>query len=247
MKCLLLGEGPSDLGANDDFAVPRFRKGPMIWAIDSLASRRGFDGIDYALLSRGEVSRGIRQSHRGISARPKEVDPEHRAIYQSAWYLGKTALAEGKDMAVFFHDADRTRSAPCDQARKLEEAMDAGFAVAGFFAGVPMIPVPRSEAWLLACFQKGLARQSAYNHAERFENLPANDQSPNLAKKLLQAAVGAESEADTYSKVMDEIADVNWSQVKMPSFNRFRERLEYVLDALIHPAGKPVESARRVP
>lgn len=231
MKCLLLGEGPTDLGANDDFAVPRFRKGPMTFAIDAVADRRGVGGIDYTLLSRGDVSRGIKQSRRGISARPKEVDSELRSIYQSAWYLGKNALATGKDMAVFFHDPDRTRSAPRDQARRLEKAMDAGFAVEGFRAGVPMIPVPRSEAWLLAYFQKGLPRQSAYNHSERFEDLPANDQSPNSAKKLLQDAVGAESEADTYSKVMDEIADLDWSQVKMPSFNHFRERLESVLDA----------------
>lgn len=231
MKCLLLGEGKTDLGCNDDFANPRFKKGPMTLAIDALAAGKGIFGIDYKLLSRGDVSRGLKNMRRGIAPRPKAIDPDLRAVSQSAWFMGRVAIDGGRDMGVYFHDPDCTRSAPRDQARRLENAMNAGFALAGFRFGVPMIPVPRSEAWLLAYFQKGLETQSAYNKAERFEELPANDHSPKSAKKLLQKAVGANSESDIYSKVMDEIGNLDWTQVVMPSFSHFRDRLESVLES----------------
>ena len=231
MKCLLLGEGPSDIGVNDDFQEPRFQKGPMTLVIDFLAAKKGVRRTDYGLLSRGDVSRGIKNQRRGVSARPKEVDPELRTVYQSAWYIGKMAVDEKRDVCVYFHDADRTNSEPHYQAQRLESAMGVGFALSGFQSGVPMIPVPRSEAWLLAYFQKGLAQQTAYNKSGRFEKLPANDNSPKSAKKLLQKAVGAQTEEETYPKVMEEFGNIDWTRVDMPSYNHFRECLESVLDA----------------
>ena len=231
MTCLLLGEGASDLGVNSDYEEPRFQKGPMTLVIDFLATKMGVREIEYELLSRGDVSKGIKASKRKISSRPKEVDPENRMIYMSAYYIGGRAIERQKDAAIYFHDPDRTNSGPCDKAIGMERAMHTGFDSSGFGKGIPMIPIPRSEAWLLAYFQKGLAKQMAYNKSERFEKLPANDDSPKSAKRLLKQAVGARTESETYTMVMKEICDIDWTRVDMPSFNRFRSRLESVIDA----------------
>ena len=233
MKALLLGEGSSDLGENDPFADPPFRKGPMSVAIDNLTAAKGVEDIEYRLMTRGEVSKGIKATKRSISARPKGVDSERRNIYLSAWYLGTEALSDQRDFAVYFHDPDQTNSGGANTAELIERAMYAGFDKASYNTGVPMIPQPRSEAWLLAYFQKNLQGQHEYNKAERFENLPANDASPNSAKKLLMQAVGASSESETYAKVTAEIGDIDWTKIDMPSFNRFRKRLEVVLDHVV--------------
>lgn len=231
MTCLLLGEGPSDLGENNDYSEPRLKKGPMALVIDYLAAKYGVNEVEYELLSRGDVSRGIKGNRRQIASRPKEVNQEFRKIFQSAMYVGTVARDSQKDAAVYFHDQDRTNSAPTNTAQQLERAMVCGFNMARYLFGVPMIPVPRSEAWLLAYFQKGLENHQPYNKAEVFEKLPGNDKSPKSAKKLLCRAVGAKVESDIYSIIMKEFNDIDWARIDMPSFNRFRERLKVVFNA----------------
>ena len=231
MTCLLLGEGASDLGVNSDYEEPRFQKGPMTLVIDFLAKKMGVREIEYELLSRGDVSLGLKKCNRQIASRPKKVDQKFRAIYLFAWYMGTQASKVGKDAVVYFHDPDHTNSGSANTVDRMAGAMVLGFDMARYQYGVPMIPVPRSEAWLLAYFQKGLAKQMAYNKSERFEKLPANDDSPKSAKKLLKQAVGARTESETYTMVMKEICDIDWTRVDMPSFNRFRSRLESVIDA----------------
>ena len=231
MTCLLLGEGPSDLGVNNDYSEPRFQKGPMTRVIDYLADKDGVKEVEYELLSRGEVSRGIKSKRRQIASRPKEVDQGFRNIFQSAFYVGTVARDRHKDAVVYFHDQDRTNSAPTNTAQQLERAMEYGFDMARYEFGIPMIPVPRSEAWLLAYFQKGLENHQPYNKAEVFEKLPGSDKSPKSAKKLLCRAVGVKVESDIYPNIMEEFNDIDWTRVDMPSYNRFRKRLKVVLDA----------------
>lgn len=141
-------------------------------------------------------------------------------------------MESGLRYSCIFHGEKRAQPlGQRNQAWRLEDAMNAGFAVARFRFGVPMIPLPQSEAWWLAYCQKGLDNQSGYNKAKRFEDIPANDHSPKLDKKLLQTAVGTESESDTYFVVMDEIGGMDGRQVDMPSFNHSRCRFGIVLDA----------------
>ena len=66
--------------------------------------------------------------------------------------------------------------------------MQSGFESSGNTYCVPMVPRPKSEAWLLGYYQKNLPGQFAYNHCERFENMPGNDGSPNAVKELLKEA-----------------------------------------------------------
>ena len=94
-----------------------------------------------------------------------------------------------------------------------------------------MVPRPKSEAWLLGYYQKNLPRQNAYNHCERFEDLPGNDGSPNSAKELLKKTLN--TTGDVYDLIdKEEIEAIDWEQIDMPSLNLFRKRLENVLAAM---------------
>jgi hypothetical protein len=200
----------------------------MTCVLDALLSRHGLVG-EYQLLTRGDISQEIKRSKRSISSRPKEVNKELYSIYKAAQCMGQKVADCGQDGAVYFHDADRTGSTPLGQAQRIELAINTGFAAANCRAGIPMVPNPRSEAWLLAYFQKNLQRQTMYNKAERFEDLPGNDKSPKSAKKLLAEALGC-AEPDIYGIVMEKINEIDWARVSMPSFNRFKCRFEKLLD-----------------
>ena len=229
MKLNLLGEGSSDLGEKCALPDEGFCKGPMTLVIDAVVAGAGVTDVEYHLYSRGDVSVGIKASKRRISPRPKSVDKEKQWFYQAAWWLGGQTLAGKQNGAVFFHDPDHSRAESSHTAVEIENAMLTGFGMAQCETGVPMVPNPRSEAWLLAYFQKGLPGQQSYNKSERFEDLPATDKSPNSVKKLLQKALCCESELEVYPKVMDEFSSIDWSRVSMPSFNRFKGRLLGVL------------------
>lgn len=107
-----------------------------------------------------------------------------------------------------------------------------------------MVPRPKSEAWLLGYYQKGLPRQNAYNHCERFEEMPGNDASPKSLKNLLQKALG--TEGNPYNLITEkELHSVKWEKIDMPSFNLFRKRLENVLAEMNgHTPPHPPEETR---
>ena len=64
--------------------------------------------------------------------------------------IAKEREVETKDnvVAVLFRDADTATAGRGTWAEKRQSMLD-GFAEEGFARGVPMIPKPTSEAWLL--------------------------------------------------------------------------------------------------
>lgn len=131
--------------------------------------------------------------------------------------------------AVFFKDADRTRSQQGNVRILAEKAMSDGFASRLFEAGVPMVPNPRQEAWLLGYYQKWLPDCRVYHNCKRFESLSGNDRAVfrNNAKKLLESALS--NAHKEYSDIDDEISSIEWNRIDMPSLLRFRNRLSEVL------------------
>ena len=130
--------------------------------------------------------------------------------------------------AVLFRDNDGTvasrRSLWDDKVKSIE----AGFAAEDFALGVPMVPKPKSEAWLL-CAVQGVQ----YQNCARFEDLSGNDASPNSAKGKLEKALSARGRS--YADVCDmvEKGEIGPQQIQMPSFDFFRERLETVAQQMV--------------
>jgi hypothetical protein len=105
-------------------------------------------------------------------------------------------------------------------------SMERGFAAENFAFGVPMIPKPKSEAWLLCAVQKN------YQHCDFLEEASGNDDSPNALKTQLVLALSGTNVKETSVKqqlALFEEGKIDVSRINMKSFNAFKNRLYQVL------------------
>lgn len=238
MKLLVSGEGASDIGTcinaqgtcMDDAFIP----GPMtIWLKRMLEQL-----LDYDLLSVAEavvyvnkrvLAEDAKQSGRRMQRlRGKDKEAETSYFYSNAEQLGKRAKALSDEsaspvIAVLFRDDDKTCSTPGQLWQTKWNSIVSGFKAAGFEFGVPMLPNPKSEAWLLCA-----AAQGNHSRAE-LENISGNDKSPNSAKMQLDEVLGRHYSA-TELAAWCQSNPVDWSQLRtMPSFAAFINRFEEVV------------------
>jgi len=137
----------------------------------------------------------------------------------------KELAVELKDevTSILFRDADGTVSRVRGLYEAKRDSMLRGFEMEGYSSGVPMIPKPKSEAWLLCA-----VKQHPYNHCAALENESGNDNSPNPLKGQLDHALGHHAGATELAEmVRDRKIDVN--RIDMPSLEDFKRRLFAVL------------------
>jgi hypothetical protein len=244
MKLLVSGEGPSDIGAcNNAQGVcmdSAFLPGPMtIWLKRLLETLLQYDILtvpeavvcvsEKALAVEAKLASGRMQRLRG-----KNKPPETSWYFSNAMQLGLMAkklmgLDTGPLMAVLFRDADGTRSAPGQLWQTKWDSMTNGFQAAEFDFGVPMLPKPKSEVWLLCAGQMG-----RHSHAG-LESISGNDDAPKSAKKQWDAMIGS---PQTAAQEAEWCADhpTDWQNLlSMPSFKAFYERFDHVAKAILQP------------
>ena len=237
MWLLLSGEGVSDIGvcnpAMDFCESDEFRAGPMAWFVDQCIEQKlGYSHIDSQLVrfiykhKLAELSKSLVHKKklrlRG-SKRKKETLYYRRNARALAIEAKKLEQALNDTVvAVLFRDADGTQSSERGEWQAKWNSMKNGFEEEGFNRGVPMIPKPKSEAWLLC------AVKNNYQHCIALENESGNDHSPNSLKKQLDIALNGETTARHLSeKVKNREIDV--SRIEMPSLKAFTDQLEKVL------------------
>jgi len=222
MTLLLSGEGPTDIGREVwDHNQMRFQPGPMARIVDVLCP----GNVQF-------VHKDALQEDRESSPMrlPGLRNPAGAGYhYKSALLLGRKAVEEQKNgqvVAVLFRDADGTRTTPRDDWERKFQSILEGFAAARFSCGVPMVPRPKSEAWMLC----GL-KDAPYQGCERLEECSGNDASPKSLKKMLADRLGG---AGTTEEQAEAVRDgrVDPQRIDMPSFNCFRERLWEVVAGL---------------
>jgi hypothetical protein len=242
MIVVLSGEGPTDLGqcvnAQLTCEDEHFGIGPMTVLLDQMLESRlgysqrmipgGYKYVSEAALGKREIER--KNNHRKISLVGKKRAQETAYFYINAWMLSDIALqvekeSEDRAIAVLFRDCDGTRSAQSDLWTVKWESMLAGFLRPGFDRGVPMLPKPTSEAWLLCA-----AQNQPYQNCSNLENLSGNMVSPNHPKKKLDAAFGHRKTAQDLCDWLDQNRmDFDALPAVMPSFKAFRDRLYAVV------------------
>lgn len=237
MRLWLSGEGPADLGAThpgpdgDEF-IP----GPMAHIVDRLVTRH----LDYSLLELhrggGDCVRHIpetelaRHGKKGSMLLPGVKFGKHNLYFtRNAQVLGlmakDDALNSGQPaIAVLFRDSDGTQSVGSTQWQQKFDSIKRGFEIVEFPCGVPMVPRPKSEAWLLC----GL---NAVPHADcaQLEEASGNDNSRNSLKHRLTEALGHVPGAREQASWV-ETGRIDPFQIDMPSFNAFRTELDRALD-----------------
>lgn len=236
MRLWLSGEGPTDLGMTRPGAAGNeFVPGPMAVIVDQLAHAR----VKYSLLETqaagGDCIRLVnktelaRMGKKGPVLLPGVRYGKHNTFFtRNAQVLGLMAKNDGDESgqptaAVLFRDGDGTNSIPATQWREKFDSIKRGFELVDYQCGVPMVPRPKSEAWLLCAL-----KAQPYARCAQLEEASGNDASPNSLKDQLETLTGPAGADQQAQWVRDGAVDVQ--RIDMPSFDLFRLALETALD-----------------
>lgn len=232
MLVLFSGEGITDLGQpnlsqNGVCSPGQWTPGPMAF----LAAQIFENILGYPLIQ----SSAYFVSEQVLTEIAKKLKhPTLRGINGSLYHrkgaqaLAAIALAMGRRLeqpvtAVFFRDCDGANSTGIHRWKDLCESMigqHGGFSIIGIHTGVPMLPKPKSEAWLLC------ALKNHYNTCKNLEKLPGNDKSPNSVKTQLAEILGEYTVEDLCSLVQYSEGSelkIDSCRIDMPSYNEFKE------------------------
>jgi hypothetical protein len=241
MILMLSGEGKTDMGQMVPTAKGmRFDPGPMAWIVDRLIENR----LKYSLIE------GYNADSEGVSfVAEKELNERGKkdpailpgikrgkgtALFvRNTNTLGLMAKALQKEtstdvIAVLFRDTDSTNSASRRVWQDKYDSMKCGFQRAGFPHGVAMLPLPKSEAWLLCAL-----KQDSYQRCDALEDASGNDDSPNSLKNRLNKLIGHDADAQEQAEWVRS-GKVDPEQIDMPSYNAFRNELNSVLNAVVN-------------
>jgi hypothetical protein len=167
----------------------------------------------------------IRKKQGGVSLVGKKRALETGYFYINAWMLADIAIeiekaSNDKAIAVLFRDCDGTHSSPVGLWASKWESMINGFGRAGFSRGIPMLPLPKSEVWLLC------ALRSTVDDCSCFEDISGNDCSPNSAKNQLDAELGEHKSGNELCNWLEGNLIDEERLSTMPSFKAFKVCLE---------------------
>jgi hypothetical protein len=241
MILLLSGEGPSDLGscrtATGKCAGEDFKPGPMAWVVDKLVepiwSYSPLGSASCEFVSEGTLAHYCRTQRMGTTLPGKKRPAETGYFFKNARGLARLAkdrsARDGCPVgAVLFRDSDGTVASRRSLWEDKVKSIEAGFSAENFALGVPMVPKPKSEAWLLCAVQA-----VPYQNCSRYEALSGNDASPNSAKGELGKALAAKGRSQADLGEMIKQGEINPQQIQMPSFGCFRERLQTVAQQMV--------------
>ncbi|HBB30396.1 MAG TPA: hypothetical protein DDZ80_05255 [Cyanobacteria bacterium UBA8803] len=229
MFLLLSGEGTTDIGTQDD------EIGPMTKFIDNwITPRINYSLIDigqYTLVTKEELSQKAK-SIKSLSKKGKKHPSETRYYYKNARALALLAQEESSKrdsitvIPILFRDADGTASSDRGEWEYKRKSMLKGFEHEGILTGVPMIPKPKSEAWILC------ALRNNYQNCQQLESESGNDDSPNSLKKQLEDHLDEPATRELLNDQID-LGRLDISKiVDMPSLTAFKQRLDEVLENL---------------
>ncbi len=247
MILVVSGEGPSDIGVcangQGECSGVDFVRGPMAAIIEKLAdAAAGFpfarDATEFVSETRRlEVAKNDLPRSFVVG---KKRDFEEGYYFKEARAVAHIAKRKGQAgccpaTAILFRDAD---SNDRTDSETVWRSIDDGFRAEGFEDfGVPMVPKPTTEAWLI-CALKAPPYQ---NCAALETTLSGTGRGRRPAKKMLEEMLNARDK--TVADLADMVDDgtIDPSRIDMPSLNRFRERLE---DATNRMRGRPTAAER---
>ena len=239
MYFLFSGEGPTDLGVGTSAAPicegDDFLPGPMtIMADQVVQAKHGYSPLEkgccgYVSEKRLNQRAGELKAKKALKLPGKKRGRETGYFFHNARILARIAMEKAAELddevvAVLFRDADGTASAGRGLWEEKRQSMLDGFNEEEFTLGVPMIPKPKSEAWLICALKR-----NSYKDCEALEKRSGNDKSPHsLKNELAELLDDAPSRESLCQLVQDRSVDIK--RIAMPSFKAFRTRLEDVVD-----------------
>lgn len=224
---LVTGEGSSDMGgSNNGQSISTgefYTLGPMallaVRLLQKIIPDWNEDNIDFqspnnwiTCISGNELARqakGVRKHRPSKKLKKGFAEHANRATTMAGY-----AKDNGHQLAFYFHDTDKY------DFDDLHQSIMLGFnGVEGVY-GIPMMPKPTSEAWLI-CGQK----QDPYAHCKALETqLSGNDAASdeNAPKKVLARLLGQEA---TTEQQYEMVTGIDITRIDMPSYNQFKTDL----------------------
>ncbi len=211
----------------------KFVPGPMAWVVDKVLERHHtqYSVLDIHLAGGDCVTHVHETALANMGKQGSPLFPGVKFGKGTAFFtrnaqvlglLAKQTSAQEQQpvVVVLFRDGDGVRATPAGVWQEKVDSMHRGFAMVECDTGVPMVPRPKSEAWLLCAL-----RPPGYANCAPLEDASGNDASPNSLKKQLAAlSGGADPSADEQADwVMTGAVDP--LRIDMPSFNAFKQAL----------------------
>ena len=235
MYFLLSGEGPTDMGVCSGSVIrcegSDHQEGPLAIIVSQIVEQRfdfSFIGTRYYgyVSETGLVQKVSKLKRRKKSPRlpGKRAPKETLYFYRNARALALCAKDKELELndevvAVLFRDSDGTASADRGLWKDKWNAMIRGFIDEGFERGVPMIPKPKSEAWIICC-----VKNNQYQGCRALENRSGNDKSPNSLKGELAEILDGLPSREQLCEMVNN-GTINSNRIDMPSFLSFKKAL----------------------
>jgi hypothetical protein len=235
MYFLFSGEGPSDLGMALSSALicegKDYRSGPMAVLVDRIVEdRRQYSLLDsqscgfVAEHNLGETAGELKAAKKSIRLPGVKQPKETRYFFNNARILARIAKRKGAELAcevvaILFRDSDGTASAGRGLWYDKFTSVMHGFKEESFDTGVPMVPKPKSEAWLLC----GLTGCSTHD-GQSLEDWSGNDKSPRSLKAELSNILTEDTSAEALCQMVRD-QRIDFYRIALPSFNAFKTRL----------------------
>lgn len=228
MHLVLSGEGKTDIGLFS-YENGEFIPAPMYYIIDKIIEKKlnysvyedtptEITFIPKALLI--EICRSFK-AFSGKKNPQGTIEFYKNAVGLSRIVKQKCAEKNDNDViVVLFRDKDGTNSSSSTLWNDKIKSMETAFEQEKI-NGIPMIPNPKSEAWLICAL-----KNNPYQNCVQLENRSGNDDSPNNLKdelKTILSTMGKEYN-DINEMIKNESIDIY--KIKMPSFDYFLEKLE---------------------
>ncbi len=227
MFLILSGEGASDIGLSNDELGP-MTKLVDLWIIKQIGYSL-IEGNHYTIISEQNLTKKAKEI-KPRSQKGKRQNSETRYFYKNARALALLSQQKAQELGndtplviVLFRDADGTASSDRGVWADKWRSILNGFEAEGISTGVPMLPKPKSEAWILCALQHN------YQHCAKLEDESGNDKSPNPLKKQLDNHLGHPGSRELLNGKIDDGAIDLDKITDMPSLTKFKDRLNEVL------------------
>jgi hypothetical protein len=239
MIFVVSGEGPSDIGVCEngqgECAGKDFRPGPMAAIIDNLVEPIiGFPPLVGAIefvseARRLEISKDVLPRSYLMGKKHEYGEGYYFKEARAIAYVAKEKAKAGecRAAAILFRDADSNKNSRYETVWK---SINDGFKAEEFEDyGVPMVPKPTSEAWLI-CALKSVPYQ---NCAALEDTLSGSGKGRYPAKATLESLLV--SRGKNVEDLVDMVADgtISPHRINMPSFERFCIQLRAVASRML--------------
>jgi len=209
IKIIISGEGNSDVGKTDHDRG-EFIPGPITVLTRNILSRCDKDDVHFHLRTRSELKRypitlkGKKREDKGTASGKGHSDLAYKLAY--------IAKENKCHIAILMRDADNR------DFDMVYNEIQSGFSAAKFEHGIPAVPVPASEAWIICCISP--------EKCLHIEN--CSDDMKALLEQLLLSQHKSNDE-ETWSEIA---TDCNIEKVRSDSFRRYMRDIENAVQYL---------------